>query len=101
MIAVVFDQNVVISGQRRQVGDAARPVLVVHAADLCFGWTLDGQVQTPWDRQTDGQGAFKSGCFHGFTKIKLLFTVASASTAVRRPALLLLLQLTYLQRRHL
>lgn len=48
VILVVFDQNVVVAGQSGQVADAARPVLVVHATDLRFGRTLDGQVQTPW-----------------------------------------------------
>lgn len=53
VVVVVFDQNVVVSGQSGQVADAARPVLVVHTADLRFGWTLDGQVQSAWmDRQT-------------------------------------------------
>ena len=48
VLVVVFDQNVVVSGQSGHVADAARPVLVVHTADICFGRTLDGQVQTPW-----------------------------------------------------
>lgn len=52
VLLVVFHQDVVISRQRGQVADAARPVFVVHAADLGFGRTLDGQVQTSW---TDGR----------------------------------------------
>lgn len=44
VILVVFDQNVVVSGERGKVADAARPVFVVHAADVRFGRTLDGQV---------------------------------------------------------
>lgn len=46
VILVVFDQDIVVAGQSGQVADAARPVLVVHTADLRFGRTLDGQVQT-------------------------------------------------------
>lgn len=48
VLIVVFDQDVVVSGQSGQVADTAGPVLVVHTADLRFGWTLDGQVQTAW-----------------------------------------------------
>lgn len=56
VVVVVFDQDVVVSGQSGQVADAARSVLVVHTTDLCFGRTLDGQVQTTWtDRQIDRQ----------------------------------------------
>lgn len=46
VIFVVFDQDVVISRQRGKVADGARPVLIVYAADLRFGRTLDSQVQT-------------------------------------------------------
>lgn len=60
VVVVVFDQDVVVSGQSGQVADAARSVLVVHTTDLCFGWTLDGQVQTPWtDRQKDKINQFE------------------------------------------
>lgn len=53
VLVVVFDQDVVVSGQSGQVTNAARSVLVVHTADLRFGRTLDGQVQTTWtDRRT-------------------------------------------------
>ncbi|KAF3856763.1 hypothetical protein F7725_017486 [Dissostichus mawsoni] len=36
--------DVVVSGQSGQVADAARPILVVHTADIRFGGTLDGQA---------------------------------------------------------
>lgn len=49
MLVVVFDQNVVVPGEGGHVAHAARPVLVVHAVDVCFGRALDGQVQTPWE----------------------------------------------------
>lgn len=62
VIVVIFDQYVVVSGQSGQVADAARPVLVVHTADLCFGRTLDGQVQTPWT-ETDRRNIFETGCY--------------------------------------
>ena len=60
VLAVVFDQDVVVSGQSGQVADAARPILVVHTADIRFGGTLDGQVQTPC---TDRQIQFETGCY--------------------------------------
>lgn len=50
VILIVLDEDVVISRQRWQVADAARPVLVVHTVDVCFGRTLNGQVKTPFKR---------------------------------------------------
>lgn len=44
VVLVVFDQDVVVSGESGQVADAARPILVVHTADLGLGRTLNGQV---------------------------------------------------------
>lgn len=55
VLVVVFDQDVVASGQRGQVANRARPVFVVHAADVRFGRTLDGQVKTPWKQEADDQ----------------------------------------------
>lgn len=46
VLVIVFDQDAVVSGQDRQVGHSARPVLVVHTADVSLGWTLNGQRQT-------------------------------------------------------
>lgn len=48
VLVIVFDQDVVVSWQRGQVADSAGPVFIVHTADLCFGRTLDSQVQTSW-----------------------------------------------------
>lgn len=53
VVFVVFDQDVVVSGQSGQVADAARPILVVHAVDLCLGRPLDGQVQAACSRHTN------------------------------------------------
>lgn len=57
VILVVLDDDAVISWQGGQVADAARPVLVVHAVDLGFGGTLDGQVQTAFEK-----GQTQSAC---------------------------------------
>lgn len=46
VLVVVFDQDAVVSRQDRQVGHRARPVLVVHAANVSLGRTLNGQGQT-------------------------------------------------------
>lgn len=48
VLLVVFDQDAVVTRKHRQVRDATRPILVVSAADFCFGWALDGQGQAPW-----------------------------------------------------
>ena len=48
VLVVVADQDVVVAGQRGQVGDRACAVFVVHTADLCLGGALDGQVQTTY-----------------------------------------------------
>lgn len=45
VLLVVFDQDAVVARQHGQVGDTARPILIVSAADFCFGWALDGQGQ--------------------------------------------------------
>lgn len=53
VLIVVFDQDDVVTRQSWQVAHAAGPVFVVHAADLRFRRTLDGQVQTTSvDRRT-------------------------------------------------
>lgn len=36
VLVIVFDQDAVVSRQDGQVGHCARPVLVVHTADVCF-----------------------------------------------------------------
>lgn len=46
VLVVVFDQDAVVPWQDREVGHCAGPILVVHAADVCFGWPLDGQRKT-------------------------------------------------------
>lgn len=46
VLIIVFDQDAVVSRQDRQVGHRARPILVVHTADVSLGRTLDGQGQT-------------------------------------------------------
>lgn len=46
VLVVVLDQDAVVSRQDRQVGHRARPVLVVHTADVGLGRTLNGQGQT-------------------------------------------------------
>lgn len=46
VFVIVFDQDVVVSRQDRQIGDCAGPVLVVHAADVCFGRTFNSQGET-------------------------------------------------------
>lgn len=43
VLVVVLDQDAIVARQYRQVGDTARPVLVVSTADFRFGRTLDGQ----------------------------------------------------------
>lgn len=43
VLFIVFDQDAVVSRQDRQVRHGAGPILVVHTADVCFGWTLNGQ----------------------------------------------------------
>lgn len=48
MLVIVFDQDAVVSGQDGQVGHGAGPILVVKTADVCLGWTLDGQRQTTY-----------------------------------------------------
>lgn len=48
VLVIVFDQDAVVSRQDGQVGHGAGPVLVVHTADICLGWTLDGQRQTTY-----------------------------------------------------
>lgn len=53
VVFVVFDQDVVVSGQSGHVADAARPVLVVHTVDLCLGRPLDGQVQATCNTHTN------------------------------------------------
>lgn len=49
MLVIVFDQDAVVSWQDRQVGHSAGPILVVHTANVCFGWTLNGQRQTTYE----------------------------------------------------
>lgn len=48
VLVVVLHHDAVVPGQHRQVGDAARPILVVGAADLRLGGTLHSQRQTSW-----------------------------------------------------
>ena len=48
VLLVVLDQDAIVPGQHGKVGDAARAILVVGAADLCFGWALNGQGQAPY-----------------------------------------------------
>lgn len=46
VLVIVLDQDAVVSRQDRQVGHSARPILVVHTADVGLGRTLNGQGQT-------------------------------------------------------
>lgn len=46
VLVIILDQDAVVSRQDRQVGHSARSILVVHAADVSLGRTLDGQGQT-------------------------------------------------------
>ena len=48
VLVIIFDQDAVVSWQDRQVGHSARPILVVHTADVRLGWTLNGQRQTTY-----------------------------------------------------
>lgn len=56
VLLIVLDQDAVVTRKHRQVGDATRPILVVGAADFCFGWALDGQGQAPWRESWGGLG---------------------------------------------
>lgn len=72
VILIVPDDNIVISGQSRQVADAARSILVVHTLDLGFGWTLNGQVKTPFNKLQTQNSAFSTQKFLFFSSYHLL-----------------------------
>lgn len=56
VLLVVLDQDTVVPGQHGKIGDAASPILVVGAADLCFGRALDGQGQAPYRESQERMG---------------------------------------------
>ncbi len=52
VLVIVFNQDAVVSWEDGQVGHSAGPILVIHTADVGFGWTLNSQRQTTCKNMT-------------------------------------------------